>query len=101
MLAPSVKTPPAQNESHQLGVLIIDHIEENIPNVSWEVINNVSAPVSGLFFLDTAYTLQRRISIGPALQYPPSLERHEQLTEQRYANQENLVHDHSSETSSV
>jgi len=42
--------------------LTIDHIDENIPNINWEAINAARAPVSGLFFFDTAYTLQEKVN---------------------------------------
>jgi hypothetical protein len=43
---------------YKLGGSSIDRIDEKIPKTSWETINNASAPVSGLFFPDTAYTLR-------------------------------------------
>ena len=53
-----VRHPPAQNGGYSLGVVTIDHIDENIPNINWEAIRNTSAPVSGLLIFDTAYTLR-------------------------------------------
>lgn len=52
------KVSLAQNEKRSLGGLIIDHTNEKIPNISWETISNTRTPVKGLFFFDTAYTLQ-------------------------------------------
>ena len=58
-------------------MLTIDHIAENIPNISWETIKNPSTPVSFLFFFDTAYTLEVGISVRREFLNFFLLQRHE------------------------